>query len=168
MNGMRKLAWILGIIAFCASVFLIVSSFIAIRGRRQAAEDVSAYRMAAELEAESDQTSIHTDLLKIETDQALIETDKLEGKKTSTDEAKLSADRWRLSSDEDKQKMNQSPIFGQDPKAASAQHSLDVYSAVLVRNYHMAYAVFFLWIAFGFALALSTKRKSNPESVASD
>lgn len=159
MHGMRTFAWILGFIALGVSIFLAISGFIARRGVEQAGEDVSNWQMAGTLQADSDRTKAQTDELNIQADESRIETAKLEGKNLAKDEAKLSADRSLLSLDEDTQRMHQSSVFGRNPQADAAQHSLDVYAAVLARDYHLAYATAFVWLAFGFAVALSAKQR---------
>lgn len=158
-TGMKRLAWILGLIALCSSAFLSISGFIAHRGVEQAAEDVSNWQMVAALQVDSDSTKIRTDELKIQTDESRIETAKLQGKSPAKDEAMLSADRSLLSLDEDTQRMHQSTVFGRNPQADAAQHSLDVYTSVLARDYHLAYATALVWLAFGFAVALSAKQR---------
>jgi hypothetical protein len=40
--GMRRLAWGLGILALCGSVFVLVSTFVANRGNEQASTDLPA------------------------------------------------------------------------------------------------------------------------------
>jgi hypothetical protein len=155
---MKKLAWILGLIALCSTVFVGISGFIAHRGVEQAGEDVSNWQMVAELQADSDRTKIRTDELKIQADESRIETAELQGKSHEKDEAMLNADRALLSLDEDTQRMHQSSVFGRDPRADAAQHSLDVYAGVLARDYHLAYAIALVWLAFGFAVALSAKQ----------
>ncbi len=157
--GMKKLAWILGLIALCSSAFLCTSGFIAHRGMEQAAEDVSNWQIVAELQADTDRTKLRNDDLNIQTDESKIETARLEGKSASKDEVRLSADRSLLTLDEDTQRLHQSSVLGRDPRAAAAQDSLDVYTAVLSRDYHLAYATALVWPAFGFAAALSAKQR---------
>ena len=171
---MRTLAWILGLIAFCGTVFLGFSAFVAHRGVQSAIAavakakgELSSWQMSAELEAQTDRSIVENDELVLQGDDLDVRIAGLEGKSASKAHQKSNSDRMKLTMDENAERMGElSRSLGPDPHVASAienvqasQQSLGVYSAVLLRDEHLGYAAGIVWLAFGFAAALAHQKR---------
>jgi hypothetical protein len=171
---MKKLAWILGLIALCASIFVAVSGFVAFRGARRASvavgkaqAELSDWQTVAALELRNHSIAVENDELALSSDDIEIQLAKQEGRSTAKAEAQLSSDQMVLISDRSTQSLDDlNGALGPDPRVSSsmervqaAQLSLSIYSAVLSRDEHLAYATAVVWLAFGFAVAFATKQR---------
>jgi hypothetical protein len=173
INVMRTLAWILGLIAFGGSLFLAITELSARRGERQASvavrkaqEDLSNWQVAAQLEIGNRRAKISNDNLRLSNDDLAVQIAELQGRGVADAQAKRNTDRMQLRTDENMQDLDElESALGPGPQVSSAmdrlqtaQRSLGVYSAVLTRNEHLAYAAGALWLAFGFAVAFAVQR----------
>lgn len=178
---MRTLAWILGLVAFGGSVFLAISGFTARRGVPHASaavskaqEDLSNWQMAAELNIRNHRSAVSNDKLRLRNDELSVEIADLEGRGVAKVQAKRSMDQMLLETDENIQNLDElTSVLGPDPQVSSAmervqaaQRSLGVYSAVLTRDEHLAYAAGVVWLAFGFAVAFAVQRHVPDSTVA--
>jgi hypothetical protein len=174
---MRTLAWILGIAALAASLFVGTSWTIVSHGEAKARTAVAKLRgnlgdwqTASRLKDEEIRENVRSDQLDIQNDDLTIDIARLEGRSTVPAVLKRSLDTSRLRADELQKESHESTralgpdinvIYAQE-RVEAAEQSLAVYKGVAGRDAQMAYAVGVLWLSFGFAFALSGRRSEQP------
>jgi hypothetical protein len=171
---MRTLAWLLGIVTVCGSVFLSIDGIIAHRGVQHASvavskaeDDLSEWQMSAELELKNHRAAIENDNLQLRNDDLNVQIAKLEGRSLAKANEQLYVDRMRLIADDSAQRLDElGNALGPDPQVSSAmervqaaQRSLGVYRAAFARDERLAYAIGVFWLAFGFAVAFAQQRR---------
>ncbi len=180
---MQKLAWVLGIVALCFSVFLGTSGVLAYRGARQAAAAVKktqdrldSIEFADDMKAQELNTEIETAEITLHTDELDIQIAEEEGKSPAKAMAKQIIDLKSLQTLRLINRMNEDAenvenalggsleVQSAMERVEAAQRSLSVYSAVVTRDEHLAYAAGLVWLAFGFSIALAARERRLPRS----
>lgn len=169
---MKKFAWILGIIAIAGTVAVGASWLRARKGAsvaqaslKKALKDCELAKENAEMNRSHDEQLARIDNLQIENDDLDIRIAEMKNESPRASERQLAIDQMRADADEDLVNMDhEMEMLGPTPSEAKAQDradasllSLNVYRGAIARDQQLAYALGVLWLAFGFAVALSNR-----------
>lgn len=174
-HHVRRLAFILGIIALIGTCWVSVSFVRATRGEHKAlAEGAKAkglrsqYQIIEELKLETDDARVNSDETELHNDGIRIDIANLENKGLLEAQKRQRNDEAALQSAENLRDLDESSvrIFG-DPRINAATDRLEAcersyvtWRSAIARDEKIAIALVVLWIAFGFALALQGGRPS--------
>jgi len=117
----------------------------------------------------NDDSAVDNDEILLHGDDLDIQIARLERRGLAQAQEKLSTDRMKLVFDQGIQRLdNLDNTLGPDRQVASAmervqasEQSLDIYASVITRDERLAYAVGFLWLAYGFAAAMAAQQRKN-------
>lgn len=170
---MKMWGFILGVVALVASIALGVSWKRARQGIATATasvqkftETANTWQAVADMKEESDDSHLRTDRMRLKGANIEIEIAELQGGRgmkaaqagRSQAEAMIAADEDVIRSGETLRLFGPGPEFREATgRVKASQGALTIYAAIKDRDEHLAYAVGVLWLAFGFAVAL-TKR----------